>query len=119
MLLEGGEGGGETTLTPPRPGTGTEWTPPQMESLEELVADMEKPGHGVIMTMGKGGVGKTTITAAIAVMLAKRGHAVHLGTTDPAAHVAQTLAGQVAGLTLSRIDPAAETATYTAEVMSA
>jgi arsenite-transporting ATPase len=90
-----------------------------MESLDTLVSAIEKRGHGVIMTMGKGGVGKTTVAAAIAVMLAHRGHAVHLSTTDPAAHVAQTLAGQVAGLTLSKIDPAAETATYQAEVMRA
>jgi arsenite-transporting ATPase len=95
------------------------WTPPDMESLEDLVADIEKQGNGVIMTMGKGGVGKTTVAAAIAVMLAKRGHSVHLSTTDPAAHVAQTLAGQVDGLTLSKIDPAAETAAYQNEVMAA
>ena len=96
-----------------------QWIAPEMESLETLVASIEREGHGVIMTMGKGGVGKTTVAAAIAVMLAKRGHAVHLSTTDPAAHVAQTLAGKVAGLTLSKIDPAAETAAYQAEVMSA
>ena len=98
---------------------GDRWSAPQMESLETLVASIEREGHGVIMTMGKGGVGKTTVAAAIAVMLAKRGHAVHLSTADPAAHVAQTLAGQVTGLTLSRIDPAAETAAYQAEVMRA
>lgn len=96
-----------------------DWNPPPMESLADLVADMEQQGHGVIMTMGKGGVGKTTVAAAIAVMLAQRGHAVHLSTTDPAAHVAQTLAGQVPGLSLSKIDPAAETAAYTQEVMAA
>jgi arsenite-transporting ATPase len=95
----------------------TGWTPPHLESLGDLVADIELQGHGVIMTMGKGGVGKTTVAAAIAVMLARRGHAVHLSTTDPAAHVAQTLHGQVPGLTLSKIDPASETAAYTAEVM--
>jgi arsenite-transporting ATPase len=95
----------------------TGWTPPHLESLGDLVADIELQGHGVIMTMGKGGVGKTTVSAAIAVMLARRGHAVHLSTTDPAAHVAQTLHGQVPGLTLSKIDPASETAAYTAEVM--
>ena len=95
------------------------WTPPVMESLERLVSDIEKQGRGVIMTMGKGGVGKTTVAAAIAVMLAKRGHAVHLSTTDPAAHVAQTLAGQVGGLTLSKIDPATEIAAYQQEVMAA
>ncbi len=95
------------------------WTPPEMESLEDLVATIEQQGHGVIMTMGKGGVGKTTVAAAIAVMLAQRGHTVHLSTTDPAAHIAQTLHGQVPGLTLSRIDPAAETALYQGEVMQA
>ena len=95
------------------------WTPPEMESLASLVSTLEKQGHGVIMTMGKGGVGKTTVAAAIAVLLARRGHAVHLSTTDPAAHVAQTLHGQVPGLTLSKIDPAAETAAYQGEVMQA
>jgi arsenite-transporting ATPase len=97
----------------------SDWTPPEMESLEALVTDIEGQGSGVIMTMGKGGVGKTTVAAAIAVMLARRGHAVHLSTTDPAAHVAQTLAGKVDGLTLSKIDPAAETTAYQAEVMQA
>src|SRR6185369_7298562 len=95
----------------------SDWTPPALESFEGLVADLERQGCGVIMTMGKGGVGKTTVAAAIAVMLARRGHAVHLSTTDPAAHLAQTLAGKVEGLTLSRIDPAAETAAYRQEVM--
>jgi arsenite-transporting ATPase len=106
---------GDTTVGSTEPDA---WTPPSLESLAGLVADIERQGHGVIMTMGKGGVGKTTVAAAIAVMLAMRGHAVHLSTTDPAAHLAQTLAGQVDGLTLSRIDPAAETAAYTAEVLA-
>jgi arsenite-transporting ATPase len=95
------------------------WTAPEMENLEALVTAIEEQGIGVIMTMGKGGVGKTTVAAAIAVILARRGHAVHLSTTDPAAHVAETLHGKVAGLTLSKIDPAAETAAYQGEVMQA
>ena len=114
-----GEEGGAGVAAPEPAATLAAWSPPAMESLGALVSAIEKRGHGVIMTMGKGGVGKTTVAAAIAVMLAHRGHAVHLSTTDPAAHVAQTLAGQVAGLTLSKIDPAAETATYQAEVMRA
>ncbi len=95
----------------------SDWTAPALESLEDLVTSIEQQGHGVIMTMGKGGVGKTTVAAAIAVMLAKRGHSVHLSTTDPAAHLAQTLDGQVAGLSVSKIDPAAETAAYQTEVI--
>lgn len=95
------------------------WSPPEMESLANLIADLEIAGRGVVMTMGKGGVGKTTVAAAIAVTLARRGHRVHLSTTDPAAHLEQTLAGEIAGLTVSRIDPAAETATYQDEVMRA
>ncbi|MCB1277219.1 arsenical pump-driving ATPase [Prosthecobacter sp.] len=94
-----------------------EWIPPDMRRLTDLVDEIEKNEHGVIMTMGKGGVGKTTVAAAIAVLLARRGHAVHLSTTDPAAHIAQTLDGQIDGLTVRRIDPAAETAAYQQEVM--
>jgi arsenite/tail-anchored protein-transporting ATPase len=93
------------------------FSPPEMESLAKLVADLETSGRGVIMTMGKGGVGKTTIAAAIAVALAQRGHAVHLSTTDPAAHIADTLAGVLPGLSIGSIDPAAETAAYRDEVM--
>lgn len=66
--------------------------------------------------MGKGGVGKTTIAAAVAVGLAHRGHEVHLSTTDPAGRIADVLAGGHDGrLTISRVDPAAELERYTAE----
>lgn len=82
------------------------------ESLDRLVDDLAGMGHGLVMVMGKGGVGKTTLAAAIAVGLARRGHTVHLTTTDPAAHVAGTLDGAVEGLTVGRIDPAAETRAY-------
>ncbi len=86
--------------------------------LVSLINDIEMMGHGVVMTMGKGGVGKTTIAAAIAVELAHRGHRVHLSTTDPAAHVSATVGSGVEGLRVSRIDPAAETRRYTAEVLA-
>lgn len=84
----------------------------------DLVNAIEKGGRGVVLAMGKGGVGKTTIAAAIAVELADRGHSVRLSTTDPAAHVLSTVASDVPGLSISRIDPAAETARYTAEVLA-
>jgi len=68
---------------------------------------------------GKGGVGKTTLTVAIATELVRLGHHVHLTTTDPAAHVAATMDTAVPGLELSRIDPKAETEAYREEVLRA
>ena len=65
--------------------------------LAELIDELEAAGRGVIMTMGKGGVGKTTLAAAIASELARRGHPVHLSTTDPAAHVADAVGDGGAG----------------------
>ena len=90
---------------------------PPLESLAKLVDDFAQAGRGVIMTMGKGGVGKTTVAAAIATELARRGFKVHLSTTDPAAHVAAA-AGQIEGLHVSRIDPQAETRAYVEQVMN-
>ena len=90
---------------------------PATETLTILVDDFAEAGRGVIMTMGKGGVGKTTIAAAIATELARRGFNVHLSTTDPAAHIAAA-AGQLAGLQVSRIDPQVETRAYVEQVMA-
>ena len=87
--------------------------------LGSLMDDLAAPGHGVILAMGKGGVGKTTVAAAVAIGLAERGHRVHLSTTDPAAHIAAAVIGNsMPNLQVSRIDPQQETAKYTAEVMS-
>jgi arsenite/tail-anchored protein-transporting ATPase len=90
---------------------------PLPAGLGALIDELATAGHGVVMTMGKGGVGKTTVAAAVAVALAKRGHKVHLSTTDPAAHVAAAIDGEISGLSVSRIDPAAEVAAYTEEVL--
>lgn len=85
--------------------------------LAALVDEVEPDGRGLVMCMGKGGVGKTTVAATIAVALAKRGHAVHLTTTDPAAHLTETLQGSIPGLTVSRIDPEAAIQEYRDHVM--
>ena len=90
---------------------------PATESLTELVDGIAKSGRGVVMTMGKGGVGKTTIAAAIATELARRGCQVHLSTTDPAAHIAAA-AGKIPGMQVSRIDPQVETKAYVEQVMA-
>ncbi|SJM90840.1 Arsenical pump-driving ATPase [Crenothrix polyspora] len=86
-------------------------------TLSELVNGIAADGHGLVMLMGKGGVGKTTLAAAIAVELAHRGLPVHLTTSDPAAHLTETLNGVLDNLTVSRIDPHAETERYRQHVL--
>ncbi|MCF7965596.1 MAG: arsenical pump-driving ATPase [Methylobacter tundripaludum] len=86
-------------------------------SLSALVDDIAVDGHGLIMLMGKGGVGKTTLAAALAVELARRGLPVHLTTSDPAAHLSETLNGALDNLTVSRIDPHVETEHYRQHVL--
>lgn len=92
--------------------------PVDLPGLDRLVDDIAQGKRGLIMVMGKGGVGKTTLAAAIAVGLAKRGHAVHLSTTDPAAHVSFVVDGVMPGLTVDRIDPRIETERYVAKILS-
>lgn len=86
--------------------------------FETLVDAIAAGGPGVVMTMGKGGVGKTTLAARLARELAGRGFAVHLTTTDPAGHVAGVMGGDVPGLRVSRIDAEAETRAYTEESLA-
>jgi arsenite/tail-anchored protein-transporting ATPase len=88
------------------------------EPLGRMVDELAATGRGLVMVMGKGGVGKTTVAAALAVGLVQRGHSVHLTTTDPAAHVADALNGTLANLKVGRIDPKAETEAYIAKIMA-
>ena len=76
--------------------------------LARLIDQLEQPGRGVVLVTGKGGVGKTTVAGIIAAELARRGHLVHLSTTDPAGHAALT-AADLPGLTTERDRPAALT----------
>jgi arsenite-transporting ATPase len=95
-------------------------TLPDLATLDALVHELSRPGRGVIMTMGKGGVGKTTLAVTLARALARMGHRVHLSTTDPAAHVADAVGSDIPeGLTVGRIDPAVETGRYRDEVLAA
>ncbi len=86
-------------------------------SLSALVDGIAADGHGLVMLMGKGGVGKTTLAAAVAIELAHRGLPVHLTTSDPAAHLTETLNDSLDNLTVSRIDPHAETERYRQHVL--
>ncbi|WP_045227245.1 arsenical pump-driving ATPase [Methyloterricola oryzae] len=90
---------------------------PQVPGLSDLLDAIAADGHGLVMLMGKGGVGKTTLAAAIALGLARRGLPVHLSTSDPAAHLGETLPDSVEHLSVSRIDPRVETERYRAHVL--
>lgn len=108
-----GSGSAETTAPGPADPADVPEAP-----LVTLVDEIERDGHGLVMCMGKGGVGKTTVAAAVALALAQRGHEVLLTTTDPAAHLADTLGDVVDGLTVTRIDPDVALEQYKARVMA-
>ena len=86
--------------------------------LDNLLNILVAMPDGVIMTMGKGGVGKTTLAVNIATALAAHGKKVHLTTTDPAAHIALTMGKAPEGMQVSRVDPEAETEAYRNEVLA-
>ena len=91
--------------------------PQSLPALSALIDAIELSGHGLVMVLGKGGVGKTTVAAALAVALADRGHAVLLTTTDPAAHLTMTVEANVRNLAVSRIDPQVERDRYRRQVL--
>ncbi len=108
--------GGEDSAVPPAAAIRT--APVDLPGLSTLLDEMAQTGYGLIMMMGKGGVGKTTLAAAIAVELARRGYPVQLTTSDPAAHLSDTLASSRDNLEVSRIDPGAETEHYRQHVLA-
>ncbi len=88
-------------------------------SLQSFVNSVSEKNSGVIMTMGKGGVGKTTMAVAIALALVEKGHKVHLTTTDPAAHLTTIIQDTttIENLSVNRIDPKVEVEVYRDEVI--
>ncbi len=104
-----------TAPTRPGPEVGARTTI-DLPGLDEQVELIAAAGHGLVMTMGKGGVGKTTVASAIAVALASRRHDVLLTTTDPAAHISHALE-EIPGLEVASINPEAATQQYRDHVM--
>lgn len=92
-----------------------------LKGIDQLVDELSaNQKYGLIMTMGKGGVGKTIAASAIAVLLAKKGFEVLLTTTDPAAHIQdfiEQLGELPSTLTVERIDPKLETKRYTEKIL--
>lgn len=86
--------------------------------LSHLVDELAEGKPKLVLCMGKGGVGKTTVAQMLALELAKRGKPVHLSTTDPANHLDVSLEDRIKGLTVSSIDPDAVTASYREEVLA-
>ena len=91
-----------------------------MPGLRAIIDDFSANGTKLIFTMGKGGVGKTTVASAIAVGLVEKGHQVHLTTTDPAAHLEYQFQSDHhnQNLTISSINPKIEVEKYKAGVLS-
>lgn len=89
----------------------------QMHHLSDVIEDIYASQKKVIFTMGKGGVGKTTVAAAIALGLSKKGVKVHLTTTDPAAHLNYVISKQD-GITVSHIDEKKVLESYKDTVLS-
>ena len=85
--------------------------------LQEVIEDLYQTNKKVIFTMGKGGVGKTTVAAAVALGLSAKGRKIHLATTDPAAHLKFVL-DKHSGITMSHIDEQAELRRYQEEILS-
>lgn len=90
---------------------------PNVNSLQDLIEDIYTSGKKVVFTMGKGGVGKTTVAVEIAKGLASKGTKVHLTTTDPADHL-RYVAGLPEGVSVSRIDEKEELLKYRDEVLA-
>lgn len=86
--------------------------------LDSLIAKLAEGKPKLVLCMGKGGVGKTTVAQQIALGLARSGKPVHLSTTDPANHLDGSLVAQASGLTVSSIDPEEVTARYRDEVLA-
>ncbi len=87
------------------------------KAINALVDDLVTKNKKVIFTMGKGGVGKTSVATSIAFALSQRGIKVHLTSTDPANHVDLSIQNE-GFLRISRIDEKVELENYQNEVLS-
>ena len=87
-----------------------------VKNIQGLINDLYNNKKKVVFMMGKGGVGKTSIAATVAIGLSKKGAKVHLTTTDPAAHI-EYLIQQNEEITLSKINEQVVLEEYKKEVL--
>jgi arsenite-transporting ATPase len=90
---------------------------PDLPSLDSLVGDIAQHGTGLVVVVGKGGVGKTTVAAALAVALAGQGLDVELTTTDPAGQLDPVVGDHPANLTIRKPDPESERRAYVQSIV--
>ena len=114
---EGDPNGDDVTETPNVESAASDLPSVNLPSVSDLVDGFADDDSGLIMVMGKGGVGKTTLAASVAVDLATRGHEVLLTTTDPAAHIGDAMADALPNLTINAIDPDTATDAYREQVL--
>ncbi|MES2959110.1 MAG: TRC40/GET3/ArsA family transport-energizing ATPase [Pseudomonadota bacterium] len=116
-----GADGSPAAVPPPVTAPAPLDTVPEDQRLDSLIDQLAAAGRGLVLLVGKGGAGKTTLAAALALGLVRRGHGVHLSTTDPAAHLGAILGDGAAlpGLRLSRVDPQVEVRRHVDAVVTA
>lgn len=86
--------------------------------IDKLIEELNRNKKGLILVMGKGGVGKSTIAKILANKLSNLGNHVHFSTTDPASDLDYMLENTNGNMIIDKIDPKIETEKYINHVLN-